>query len=29
VGLLITLLLVFLVALVAGIGWRMGTRRGL
>ena len=28
-GLIITLLLVFLVALVAGIGWRMGNRRGL
>ena len=28
-GLLITLLLVFLVALVAGWGWRAGTRRRL
>ncbi len=26
-GLLITLLIVFLIALVAGFGWRAGTRR--
>lgn len=27
-GLLITLLVVFLIALVAGFGWRKGSRRG-